>query len=148
MSRGLGAVERFVLKFLVIWSWMPTSAIVLDVARQRGVQVSPSLEASVRRALAALVRKGLVRQGTNKAWRSIESEKREEEYMREWRRQNGRRRRRRERREEEAREQSPTRVLSKLLGMLGSDHDGEVLTAARKAEAERRRLGKTWGDLL
>ena len=38
--------------------------------------------------------------------------------------------------------------LAKLLGMLGSHHDGEVLSAARLVEAERKRIGKTWADIL
>src|SRR5258708_3049155 len=41
-----------------------------------------------------------------------------------------------------------TERLAAILGMLGSEHDGEVLNAARQAEAERRRLSVTWGDLL
>jgi hypothetical protein len=38
--------------------------------------------------------------------------------------------------------------LKKVLGMLGSDHDGEVLSAARQAEAIRRKLQLTWDELL
>jgi len=38
--------------------------------------------------------------------------------------------------------------LASILGMLGSAHDGEILAAARAAEAERKRLGATWRDLL
>jgi hypothetical protein len=41
-----------------------------------------------------------------------------------------------------------TSLLTKMLGMLGSDHDGEVLSASRKITAELRRTGKTWPDLL
>lgn len=44
---------------------------------------------------------------------------------------------------------SPTlRKLVASLGMLGSDHDGEVLNAARAAEMLRRQLGKNWDELL
>jgi hypothetical protein len=39
-------------------------------------------------------------------------------------------------------------VLAKILGMLGSEHDGEALTAARRAEDQRRKLGMTWAELL
>jgi hypothetical protein len=39
-------------------------------------------------------------------------------------------------------------TLARLLGMLGSTHDNEVLVAARKAEALRRKLGLTWTALL
>jgi hypothetical protein len=38
--------------------------------------------------------------------------------------------------------------LAKLLGMLGSAHDGEVLAAARKAEAARKKMGKQWNQLI
>jgi hypothetical protein len=43
----------------------------------------------------------------------------------------------------------PTRErLAKLLGMLGSSHDGEVLNAARAAEQLRRKANLTWDDIL
>jgi hypothetical protein len=38
--------------------------------------------------------------------------------------------------------------LVKLLGMLGSDHDGEVLNAARHIEAMVRASGSDWDRLL
>jgi hypothetical protein len=38
--------------------------------------------------------------------------------------------------------------LARTLGMLGSDHDGEVLNAARQAERIRRALGCGWDALL
>jgi hypothetical protein len=38
--------------------------------------------------------------------------------------------------------------LAQLLGMLGSDHDGEVLNAARLAAREVRNAGATWPQLL
>ncbi len=38
--------------------------------------------------------------------------------------------------------------LAKFLGMLGSNHDGEVLNAARIAERLRKQLDKTWVALL
>jgi hypothetical protein len=37
---------------------------------------------------------------------------------------------------------------AKLLGMLGSDHDGEVVNAARSAHRLIRQAGSTWGELL
>ena len=39
-------------------------------------------------------------------------------------------------------------TLAKVLGMLGSDHDGEVLAAARQAERMRKETGRTWDELL
>jgi len=39
-------------------------------------------------------------------------------------------------------------MLAKLLGMTGSAHDGEALTAARKAHDLLRAKGATWGEAL
>jgi hypothetical protein len=38
--------------------------------------------------------------------------------------------------------------LVKVLGLLGSGHDGEILTAARQAERLRAERGRTWDDLI
>ena len=38
--------------------------------------------------------------------------------------------------------------LAKLLGMLGSCHDGEVVAAARQAERLRAEAGLTWPEIL
>jgi hypothetical protein len=38
--------------------------------------------------------------------------------------------------------------LARLLGMLGSDHDGEVLNAARLADRLVRSAGATWHDVV
>ena len=38
--------------------------------------------------------------------------------------------------------------LVAVLGMLGSEHDGEALAAARMAERIRRDMGASWGDLI
>ena len=38
--------------------------------------------------------------------------------------------------------------LAKLLGMLGSDHDGEALNAGRLAAAFIRQCGLQWRDVL
>jgi hypothetical protein len=38
--------------------------------------------------------------------------------------------------------------LAKLLGMLGSDHDGEVVNAGRAADRLLRASGLTWFDVL
>jgi hypothetical protein len=38
--------------------------------------------------------------------------------------------------------------LAKLLGLLGSEHDGEVVAAARRADALVRGTGLTWRDVL
>jgi len=41
-----------------------------------------------------------------------------------------------------------TRKLAKLLAMLGSSHDGEALTAARKAQEMVKASGTTWQEVL
>lgn len=38
--------------------------------------------------------------------------------------------------------------LSRVLGMMGSQHDGEVLNAARMAEKIRREMDRSWTSLL
>jgi hypothetical protein len=38
--------------------------------------------------------------------------------------------------------------LAKLLGMLGSDHPGEVVAAARQAERLRAEAGLTWPEII
>jgi hypothetical protein len=38
--------------------------------------------------------------------------------------------------------------LAKLLGMMGSTHDGEALAAARQAERLRAEAGLTWPEII
>ena len=38
--------------------------------------------------------------------------------------------------------------LARVCGLFGSEHDGEVLAAARQAEKIRKKLGVTWEELL
>ena len=38
--------------------------------------------------------------------------------------------------------------LARVCGLLGSEHDGEALAAARQAEKLRKKLGLTWDELL
>jgi hypothetical protein len=40
------------------------------------------------------------------------------------------------------------RRLARVCGLLGSDHDGEALAAARQAEKLRKKVGLTWDELL
>jgi hypothetical protein len=39
-------------------------------------------------------------------------------------------------------------ILVKALGMLASEHDGEILAAARTAERERKKLDMSWDELI
>jgi hypothetical protein len=41
-----------------------------------------------------------------------------------------------------------TAILAKILGMLGSEHDGQALVAARQAARLVHEAGVTWADLL
>jgi hypothetical protein len=41
-----------------------------------------------------------------------------------------------------------TALLAKTLGMLASEHDGQVLVAARQATRMIREAGSTWADIL
>jgi len=38
--------------------------------------------------------------------------------------------------------------LARVCGLLGSEHDGEALAAARQAEKIRKKVGLTWEELL
>ena len=38
--------------------------------------------------------------------------------------------------------------LAKVLGMLGSDHDGEIAAAGRRANQMVRSAGLTWGEVI
>ena len=57
-------------------------------------------------------------------------------------------RRHKERLAKQERESSELRKLVKMLALLGSNHDGEVLAAARAAETQRKKMGKSWGELI
>jgi hypothetical protein len=58
--------------------------------------------------------------------------------------------RRQRKAQEDARkhQQALMRKLAKVLGMLGSDHEGERAAAARRAEALRKKLGVAWDDIV
>lgn len=43
---------------------------------------------------------------------------------------------------------SDLQKLAKLLGMVGSKHDGEAIAAARKADEMVKRIGATWENIL
>ena len=110
-------------------------------------------KASIRRAVLRLRDKGMVVKA-GIGWSLTQSHRRYQGKERS-------RQRERQKAEEAARElafgdddfetkprtQAVKTRLAHLLGMLGSDHDGEVISAARQIEKERRRLGKTWHEL-
>lgn len=158
MSRGLGYVQRTILEYLSMQGCVSTDAIVRHVYRKelgKNDAPSPAMSISVRRALAGLVKNKMAGRVFDYRlrvwnWLSIES-------YRDFRKREGsgeRARARKEAKKKEAsrlsriRENGDLSVLAKILGMLGSEHDGEALTAARRAEDQRRKLGMTWAELL
>lgn len=160
MSRGFGQIERAIIR-LVDHNLSAIGATGPELAQWiAGTADSPS----VRRALKRLEAKGVIaplpeRYGRSIIWILTKTAKDEakQKRRREWagaRRAEEKRQARQE--SEDARMDSQRRRdrahdtarLENLLGMLGSAHAGERANAARAAEKERRRLGKTWGEIL
>ena len=165
MSRGPGRIEQACLHSFDIRKpeWLTTKSITIEVEIILGREDSPALASSIRRALAALRRKGALQSRKDLdgvvMW-TIAAEERKRQQRRQRRAERERRERVREEQERleqklsegfmkrrDKQEQQLAR-LAKALGMLGSEHDGEVLSAARTAERERLNLGKTWPELL
>jgi DNA-binding transcriptional ArsR family regulator len=171
MSRGHGRVERAILDALA-----PSGPGIVDRALPIGLLAqavfggharTPAERASVSRALNKLRAEGLVeplRRGRSVWWQLEEREYRRLDRERAKRAGEERRRQQRERTEQQEQggprstdevlrellrpPRAPVDRLIKLLNMLSSNHDGEVLAAARQVEAERRRLRKSWEELL
>jgi hypothetical protein len=163
MSMGLGRVERLVLQHVDMdQTWLVHGRSVPQLRNALPKIAEPSL----RRALRSLERKKLVQRvfrgvrGQECAqWAAVAAVKRKRE---ERRRKKAGFQSEQDRKEQEARTRRvqaalfgnvdpvgpAAETLAKLLGMLGSAHDGEVLAAALKAEETRKKTGKTWGQLL
>jgi hypothetical protein len=156
MSRGAGKVERGILS--AVSNGMPWCTY--DLADRILRSTSDSAQVSVRRALRKLAAQGRVSQVPSdlitKVWCQATVEKR-----RQSREQAKQRKRQEERaqREEDARRaaafdrQTLPRAgdrgkLAKILAMLSSTHDGEVLAAARRAERLRKQMDMSWEGLL
>jgi hypothetical protein len=126
MSRGFGAIQRAVLDVLSDELILAHSTIDLAQAINHRVR-SRSMIASVHRAMRTLESVGKVVRIEGK-W-VLATRQREA-------RSNNRRK------HEPVKPQNERlKLLSKNLGMLGSSEDGEVLAAARKAEAKRVERG-------
>lgn len=152
MSRGLGRVERRVLELLEGCEQLPAAQITSMIAGT--AEPTPALAASVRRALGSLRQKGRLVQVEGRNWTLVEKWQRSEKL--------------REREEERRREEKATaheapwteveegcldyqtagRRLAKVLALLASPHDGEVISAARQAERIRRRLQLSWEEVI
>jgi hypothetical protein len=161
MSRGPGRLSIGILDCIGNgrdWTAAELAEAVLG-------NTSTAAVVSVRRALRALAASGLVAvrgMGSLKLWRGVEAAKREQQKQTRSRTAREREARRRAHEDEAWRETfrearlrrrmagdgSQRSQLAKILGMLGSSHDGEVLSAARRVEKLRQKMGKTWGELL
>jgi hypothetical protein len=124
---------------------------------------SPAALVSIRRAARALEATGLIVTvpdiSTSKFWRLAAADKRHQAKKKAKERKRTDERRQEEdqarRRAMEKDYEPPKRSsdpemakLAKILGMLGSDADGEVLAAARRAEKLRCQMDITWDRLL
>jgi predicted ArsR family transcriptional regulator len=169
MSRGHGAIEAGTLKVLARHHanvYTATGSLSADmtlheiVARLDGKTNS----LSVRRALNALEHEGLIKvtwpgtptigrwSGTPKKWalkkwKPSAEDRRQREANHEEILKSARRGTR-QRKAVRQREVSTIDRLAKILAMLSSPEPGERDNAARMAEEERKRLGKSWDDLL
>ena len=155
LSAQLGGIMRQCSVLAADWS---TLARVIEAA---GDTLAGAVELGrMRRAIASLKRKGLIApdpawgDSTPIRWMLAPAAKKlrrkyqhddeqqreaEEELRREWAREEAEK-------DRECKDEAQT--LARILGMLGSAHDGERLAAAGKIEAARKRTGKTWHELL
>jgi hypothetical protein len=134
MSRGFGAIQRAILdalsdKLIITLSTLDLAHVVNGGVRSR------SMIASVHRALRTLEAVGkVVRIDGRWALASRQREARSYKHRRP---------------ESPAQQKNENlKLISKILGMLGSSQDGEVLAAARKAETKRVELGLSWDDII
>lgn len=158
MSRGLGRVQRMILECLSVEESASAEIIAKFVFHgelgKRGVP-SQSMLVSVRRSLAGFLHLELVGRTFDREmgvwkWESIETHRKRQKREKVRERASARARARRDKafKQREAEANSGVYLLAKILGMLGSDHDAEVLVAAHRAEDQRRKLGMTWSQLL
>jgi hypothetical protein len=119
IAPGFGRVECAIIAILTQTRQLSTQLLACEVAAPFA-QLSPAIYASVRKAAECLQREGVLRRTRDGEWMLVDAA---------------------------AHTQTQER-LAAILGMLGSAHDGEILAAAKAAEAERKRLGATWRELL
>ena len=129
------------------------------------VRISPAVRASVCRALRSLERKGVLVSKLRPDWQLGEGRKTLWQLAGDAKAQAEREAKKRAKAERERAKQQ-TRIeeqaeldaggflatavakLAKVLGLLSSDQDHEVVAAARQAEAIREKLGLPWSDML
>lgn len=161
MSRGLGRVERRVLDILAGAAGPLPALAIAGWVLPGALRPTPAIEASVRRSLKTLARKGLVNRAGGE-WIHPDVERRADRE----RAHAARKAEEAARGEEDAAQQrsaaeaeelararradpaAARAVLVKTLGMLGSGHAGEVVNAARLADLIRQQLGMSWDELI
>ena len=116
---GFDRVEYAIIAILTRTRHLSTQLLAFEVAAPFA-QPSPAIYANVRKAADRLQREGVLRRTHYGEWMLADA----------------------------AEHTEPKERLAAILGMLGSAHEGEILAAARAAEAERKRLGATWRQLL
>jgi hypothetical protein len=166
MSRGAGNVQRAILDCLSR-KW-PSLSVVEITCFVYGAELSPdddptnSMLASTRRALGKLQQAGLVVRlnliddddHVTFQWALVARRKKEQKKEEEAARAGAKSRQRANDRADERstlRKRKPSTgvdLIVKILGMLGSSHDGEVLAAARRAEEQRIKLGSSWEQII
>ena len=154
MSRGLGKIEREILKELK----RPQLQRPLTANEVRAFLLlpkKPSKAVAVRRALGSLERKGLVVRvkpdwptASRAAWKLSYAESRKTHKRRRAQHRNHESEALRYAHEHLKAQGAEKERLAKLLGMLSSNHDGEILNAAKMIEAERKRLDQTWAEIF
>jgi DNA polymerase III delta prime subunit len=163
MSRGHGILQQRIINYLGQFEHRTAEHISWALRRIHGAPISmPSL----RRALRALESEGaVINEGTprNDIWQLSEEMLRlakirtfNEEKDRKAEAARARRERKQNQDYEKIYEELglPKRSarnidrIPKLLEMLGSDHDGEVLAAARKLHNYRIKWNQSWDDIL
>jgi len=169
MSRGPGRIEQEVLALLREGSlrvrdlcWFVYHEVSDQTPETWKLGSTPAQRAAISRAIASLRRRGepLIRERYEGEtyFRHSTVPSAAERVARYFKDEERRARRRQKRAEREARKApahkhravvaADRERLAKLLGMLGSEHQGERDAAARQIEMMRQKLGGNWQDVL
>ncbi len=168
MEKAHGRIERAIVDHLHKGKGLEAIPTPAELARAIFATAAPTTAqlVSVRRALRSLERKRLVerrRKGSGRRagyWQLHKRARKPRERGREEQEQKEDLGRERERLHQwqsrlsdllgTSRSPKPKDIatLAAILGMLGSAHDGEALSAARRAEEWRRQHGLTWRQIL
>jgi hypothetical protein len=147
MSRGLGVIQRAILDILADWGFLDTeriSAWMPDRVSDWPLPATPSQKEIVRRALRTLESRRLVERSPISLGRQVWGLSTTERERRSPPTSNDRR----PRAEQRAKLAKQRAKLEKVLGMVGSAHEGERQAAIEMADRLLREMGLTWGDAL